>query len=217
MDLNAAHGDHGRAADRSLARSHIVLLGLTGAGTSSAGMLVAERIGRPFIDSDLIVEHREGAPPATLFVERGAEVTTDAELSALRSVVGGSDPVVYAAASNVVEHLGPGDLERAWTVWLEGSPDVLAERIGAAPRRPMLGDDPAVALAEEAESRRARARALADAVVEVDDRPASEVADAITDAWRAARQDSPDEPSPPVPRADGPSGNRSSAHRGGTR
>ena len=50
---------------------HIVLVGLPGAGKSTVGRGVAERLGRSFVDFDLEIERREGKTIAEIFGEKG--------------------------------------------------------------------------------------------------------------------------------------------------
>jgi shikimate kinase len=48
-----------------------VLVGLPGAGKSTVGKAVAERLGRTFLDFDLEIERREGKTIAEIFGEKG--------------------------------------------------------------------------------------------------------------------------------------------------
>jgi shikimate kinase len=52
-------------------RPHLVLVGLPGAGKSTIGRAVAERLGRTFLDFDLEIERREGKAIAEIFGEKG--------------------------------------------------------------------------------------------------------------------------------------------------
>ncbi|HUF25993.1 MAG TPA: shikimate kinase [Gemmatimonadaceae bacterium] len=48
-----------------------MLVGLPGAGKSTVGQAVAERLGRSFLDLDKEIERRESATISALFAERG--------------------------------------------------------------------------------------------------------------------------------------------------
>ena len=50
---------------------HVALVGFMGAGKSTIGPLLAERLGRPFVSVDALVEEQSGATVAELFDERG--------------------------------------------------------------------------------------------------------------------------------------------------
>jgi shikimate kinase len=74
--------------------SHIFLTGFMGAGKSTVGRLVAERLGRPFIDLDALLEEREGASVAELFRARGEDGFRLAEHDALASLGARPDSVI---------------------------------------------------------------------------------------------------------------------------
>ena len=52
-------------------KPHHVLVGLPGSGKSTVGAMVADRLGRTFLDFDTEIERREGMPIAQIFGERG--------------------------------------------------------------------------------------------------------------------------------------------------
>jgi shikimate kinase len=166
--------------------SHIVLLGLMGAGKSSVGLVVANELGRPFVDSDSIVALRTGRTPAELAELTGERGLHDVEATAARRILASHDSLVFAAAASAVEALTPDDLAGAWAVWLEASPDVLDERVRADGRdRPLLGDHPADVLTEHHRRRAPKGRRLADLTVDTDDVTVAHVAATICIAWRS--------------------------------
>ena len=52
-------------------RPHLILVGLPGAGKSTIGRVVAERLNRSFLDFDLEIERRQGKSIADIFGEKG--------------------------------------------------------------------------------------------------------------------------------------------------
>ena len=52
---------------------NIVLIGMMGCGKSTVGALLAERLRRPFIDTDALIEEREGRSIAQIFAADGEE------------------------------------------------------------------------------------------------------------------------------------------------
>ncbi|HIT09180.1 MAG TPA: shikimate kinase, partial [Candidatus Merdivicinus faecavium] len=91
---------------------NIVLIGMPGCGKSTVGVILAKTLGAEFIDTDLVIQRREGALLQQLIISRGLSAFLDAEEAAVRSVrctgaviaTGGS--VVYREGA--MEHLGRG-------------------------------------------------------------------------------------------------------------
>ena len=80
---------------------NIVLIGMPASGKSTAGVLLAKSIGYGFIDTDLLLQKREGMLLRDLLKERGtegfidAEEKTNAEIVADRCVIATGGSVVY--------------------------------------------------------------------------------------------------------------------------
>lgn len=166
--------------------THLALVGLMGSGKSTVGRRVAERLSRPFVDSDREVERRAGCSVRDLFAERGegefrrleAEVMSDALTCATSSVV--------AAAGGAILDSGTRRLlrESARTVFLDASVDRLIERVGSRGRRgrghrPLLDGDPDGKLREMNSARRDLYLEVAVHRVDVDDKTLDEVVDEI--------------------------------------
>lgn len=157
----------------------ILLVGLSGAGKSTVGGLLAERLGYAFVDLDREVERAAGRSVAVLFEEAG-----EAEFRRLEA--GASEAArerVRAVVATGGGWMARDDLPRAWTeavrVWLRVSPATAARRLGGAGDRPLLASaDPEPALARLLEERR-RAYAEAELAVETEGRSPAEVVDAI--------------------------------------
>ena len=52
-------------------KKHVVLIGLPGAGKTTVGRIVAERLHAGFVDIDTILIRKEGKPIAMIFAEKG--------------------------------------------------------------------------------------------------------------------------------------------------
>lgn len=163
---------------------HIVLLGLMGAGKTTVGRFLANELGRPFVDSDSLVELRTGLAPPEVVDQQGVDELHTTELAAMRQVVVRSDSVVFAAAASVIDHDVADDLAGAWCVWLDTAPTTLAARVEADGHvRPLVGDDPERVLMDQFRRRAERGRSLADFTITTDDRTGREVAAAVYNAW----------------------------------
>jgi shikimate kinase len=161
----------------------VVLVGLPGAGKSTVGPLLAERLGWTFTDVDAELVARTGSTVAELFSSRGEagframEARLTAELCSLTEAVlapGGG----WAAQPDSLEQLPEGTR----VVWLRVSPDEALERLrGSAETRPLLsGSDPLRSL-KELEQQRTERYERADLVVDVDGRTAAGIAEEISE------------------------------------
>lgn len=126
--------------------SRIVLTGFMGAGKTTAGALLAERLGWRFADTDRVVEVRAGMPVAEIFDRRGEAAFREMEAAAVREAAA-EERVVLALGGGALETAATrdflGSLEGCRVVFLEAPFDILmvrcAEQAGGAVR-PVLRD-----------------------------------------------------------------------------
>ena len=81
---------------------HLVLVGFMGAGKSTLGREVAERLGRRFVDVDDEVEAAEG-PIWQLFEERGEGAFRELEARFVEAALSHRQPAVIAVGGGAVE------------------------------------------------------------------------------------------------------------------
>lgn len=133
----------------------IVLVGLMGAGKSTVGRRLAERLGLEFADSDEMVERALGLKVAEIFERFGESCFRAAEKREIARLADGR-PMVVAAGGGAFEDEGTRRklLERCITIWLDADVDILALRLAGCDARPLLGDrDPADVLRLQARER----------------------------------------------------------------
>lgn len=154
----------------ALAGRHLVLVGLMGVGKSTVGPLVADALGRRFIDLDAEVERRAGRTVRELVIIDGEPEFRRLEAETMAEVVAAPTPVVLATGGGAVLDAHSRQLLRdlPLVVWLRASVDTLVDRVGGggAGSRPLLDDGPVEALTRLAGERDALYREVAD--VEVD-------------------------------------------------
>jgi shikimate kinase len=168
--------------------THVVLVGLMGSGKTTVGGRVAEVLGRPFVDSDSVIEARTRRTVREIWRADGEAAYRVLERDALLDAVRSTTPSVIAAAGGVVLSAdNRSDLVAAdaTVVWLHADPDTLVARATRGEHRPLLDDDPAGVLAQMADDREPLYREVADVVVEVADRTVDEVVDDVLAAVKS--------------------------------
>ncbi len=176
-----------RRSERGPSGPHLLLIGLMGAGKTTVGEACAQRLGRPFVDTDDLVETLSGMSVAELFATGGEERFRERERQAVANVCASPEPTVIACGGGAVLDAGNRRRLRAagTVVWLTAGPEVLARRVQAdGATRPLLSGSGAVATLERLAVVRADAYA-ATAHVEVDTegRTVDEVAGAVLEAY----------------------------------
>ncbi len=73
---------------------NLVLVGMPGCGKTTVAHRLAQMTGRPFVDTDKLVEKMAGKKPADLIREDGVEVLRTWETKALKSVAYGSGQII---------------------------------------------------------------------------------------------------------------------------
>lgn len=162
--------------------THLVLVGMMGSGKSTVGRLVAERLQRPLLDSDVLVEERTGRSVREIFADDGEEAFRTIESQVLIDALASDEPSVIAAAGGVVLHESNREALRtcdARVVWLMADPDILLARVRNGMHRPLLDDDPATTLQRMWTEREPLYREVADAIVSVDQRTITDVVEAV--------------------------------------
>ena len=147
---------------------HVVLVGMMGVGKTTVGRRVAEALGRPFVDSDAVIEARTGRSVAEIFEADGEPAFRAVESEVLIDALASAEPAVIAAAGGtVLSEANRVALRRAGTVvWLRAPVDLLVSRVAGSTHRPAIAADPAATLARLAEGRDELYAEVADLVVD---------------------------------------------------
>jgi shikimate kinase len=158
------------------------LVGMMGSGKSTVGPLVADALGRPFVDLDSVIATRAGSEVAEL-VARDEPGFRAEEASAVRDIAG-TDAVVATGGGVVLDDGSVAIMrETGLVAWLDAGVDVLAGRLGDGAGRPLVGEDARGALERILGDRVDRYRGAAHIVIRADEAPA-DVAERVIEAWR---------------------------------
>lgn len=155
---------------------HVVLVGMMGVGKSTVGRRLAAELGRPFSDSDEVIEARTGRTVREIFEHDGEPAFRRLEAEVLAEALAAPEPTVVAAAGGVV--LDPGNRRRlrsaGTVVWLRAPVAVLVDRVATGDHRPAVEVDAAGTLSRMEVDRTELYTEVADVVVD-SSRPVDEV------------------------------------------
>jgi shikimate kinase len=163
---------------------HLLLVGMMGAGKSTVARIVAARLGRSLVDTDVEVERVVGSSVREIFSARGEKEFRAQESRVLAGILAGPLPAVVSVGGGAVLAAPNRAALRAGgtVVWLRARPETLARRVGRKADRPLLAgaaDGPAAALARIDDERRVLYEEVASAVVDVDALTPGAVADRV--------------------------------------
>ncbi|MFY9270781.1 MAG: shikimate kinase [Candidatus Manganitrophaceae bacterium] len=124
---------------------NIVLLGFMGTGKSVVGRRLAAALGRPFVDSDRVIEEKAGKPVSEIFADRGEAEFRRLETEAVAELSDKKGSII-ATGGGVVLNSKNLDLlgKNGVLILLKSRPEVIFKRVQKrAGQRPLLqGPDP---------------------------------------------------------------------------
>ena len=151
--------------------NRVVLIGAPGSGKSTVGAALAKVLALDFIDTDLLIEEREGKAITDIFVVDGEPHFRAVELETLKHVLTLNDVVISlgggAPISDQAQQLI--NSSESTVVFLDVSLATAAPRVGFNRDRPLLLGNPRAQWQALSDKRRPIYEALADVSIKVDD------------------------------------------------
>lgn len=167
---------------------HCVMVGLMGVGKSTVGAALAARLGWSFHDSDTDILAETGLTVRELRDRDGVDSMHEREARQLLDGLAAAESSVIAAAASVADveaclvALRSPDV---FVVWLQATPELLADRFESADaHRPAYGDSTEAFLARQLAARGSALASVADLAVDVTDRTPDELAEVVLEALR---------------------------------
>ena len=115
-----------------------VLVGFMGAGKTTVGHIVAERLGQPFVDSDVLIEQRLGRNIRDIFVTEGETYFRELEHATVAELVRGEEAVIALGGGAVEDPRTRAVLRNARVIYLRVGYDEAMSRVQGDEYRPML-------------------------------------------------------------------------------
>lgn len=121
----------GAAAPGEGPTQRVALIGLRGAGKSTLGRILAERMGWTFVELNREIERENGLSVAEIFAIYGQETYRRLEQGALRQLAERPGPMVLATGGGIVAEPVTYDLllSSFFTVWLKARPEEHIHRV----------------------------------------------------------------------------------------
>jgi shikimate kinase len=167
------------------ARRHVVLVGLSGAGKTTTGRLVAAALGGPFVDLDAAVERRAGKSIRRIFAEDGEPAFRTQETECARAALSGP-PAILAAGGGYLENETNRAAARTegLVIYLSVGIDAAVARLRGVAGRPMIDGPDRAARLRELLARREQGYLEADHTVVTDERTPEAVAGEVASLAR---------------------------------
>jgi len=163
-----------------LEHKNIFLVGFMGAGKSTVGKILADKIGYGYCDADKFIEEQAGTTITQIFADHGEQYFRDLESESIE-VLASNDKQVVATGGGVVQR------DRNWnamkknglTIYLKASVETIWERIKDDNSRPLLQVENPVNAARELLKKRTPMYEKADIIISTDNLSLKQVADEI--------------------------------------
>jgi shikimate kinase len=131
-------------------RRNVFLVGMMGAGKTTAGRLMARRLKREFLDTDHEIERRCGVKVPVIFEFEGEAGFRQREAAVIAELTAREDVVLATGGGAVLDEANRRHLAaRGTVVYLHAPPPALYERVRQDRNRPLLATaDPQARLQE---------------------------------------------------------------------
>ena len=163
----------------------IILMGPPGSGKSTVGKYLSKELGLSLIDTDRLIEDKEGRSISEIFLADGEEGFRAIEKEIVLDVLKMEDCVIALGGGSVLDLDVQRELsECADVVFLDVSISNAAPRVGFNKERPLLMGNPRQQWLQLMEKRREIYESLATRTVSTDNRKPNEVAHEIAQGVR---------------------------------
>lgn len=135
-------------AHQKLGNRALVLVGLMGAGKTSVGRRLAEKLEIPFVDADHEIEVAAGKTIPEIFSDHGEEYFREGERRVITRLLENGKQVLATGGGAFMNAETREKIKKhGVSLWLKADLDVLLKRVAKRNDRPLLqNEDPAIVM-----------------------------------------------------------------------
>lgn len=185
---------------------NIALVGFMGAGKTTVGNILAGLLDFEFLDTDRVIEQREGRRVTEIFAASGEPHFRALESAVCRELESAEGKVIATGGGLVINPDNLASLRRhALVVCLWASPETIYQRVRHQNHRPLLHTPDPLGRIRELLAQRSPVYRAADVLVGVDFRSPLDTARFVAASFRRAQQGGPGRgPKPALPATPSP-------------
>lgn len=114
---------------------NLILIGMMGCGKTTCGRLLSKRLGLPLVDTDQLIQAREGMAIREIFAQKGEAYFRDLETALTRELAAGSDQIIATGGGLPLRAENREALRKTGVVFfLNRSPEEIFDRTNLADR-----------------------------------------------------------------------------------
>ena len=157
------------------------MIGAPGAGKSTVGKALSEKLNREFLDTDALIQDSTGKTIADIFVVDGEEAFRTIELKVLADVLNSENTVISLGGGAPISEQAQRLItdSQSLVIFLDVSLATAAPRVGFNRDRPLLLGNPRAQWQALSDKRRPIYERLADVVIKVDEMDVDAIVTAI--------------------------------------
>ena len=160
----------------------LVLVGLMGAGKTTIGRRLADRLNVPFVDADDEIERAAGCSITDMFEVHGEKAFREGEKRVIARLMEGPPGVMATGGGAFMNTVTRERIkERGISIWLRADLEILVQRCARRDDRPLLKDGNMKEILRNLIDQRYPVYSEADIIVDTGNKPQRTVIDKIMD------------------------------------